>query len=90
MRLTLGNRYVVTKGSDNGTFEEGDHIYMQDEDHLICIGAGRWLDKDDVEEATKRMEVRVDIEWLQKKISKLRDELDFYSQLLSEAQIRGK
>ncbi len=37
--LEAGVRYVVTKGSDDGTLEVGDHIWL--EDNLVHCREGK-------------------------------------------------
>lgn len=69
--MEIGRRYVVTKASDDGTFEVGDHVIANDDGSINCIEAGGWIDPADVAEATAGMEVEIDREWLEKKKAKL-------------------
>jgi hypothetical protein len=68
-------RYIVTKASDNGTFEVGDHILINSDGSISCIEAQGWIDNCDVEEATKGIEIEIDHDWIERRKSKLRKEL---------------
>jgi len=60
-------RYVVTKASDDGTFEVGDHIKFLENGSILCVEAEGWIDKEYVEKASKGMEYELDkdyIRWL--------------------------
>ena len=61
--METNTRYIVTKGSDDGTFEEGDHIMLHKDGSIICKEAQGWIDKDDVEEAMKGVDYQVDWEY---------------------------
>jgi hypothetical protein len=76
MKLELGKRYIVTKSSDKGTFEAGDHIYLTKNNHIICKETNGWIDSSHVLDATKGMIVEIDKEWLLKRRKKLLDELE--------------
>lgn len=73
--MRIGVRYVVTKASDDGTFERGDHITANEDMTISCLEARGWIEKEDVPEATKGMECEVDKEWLQKKREKVEADL---------------
>lgn len=60
-------RHIVTKSSDDGTFEKGDHIIFNDDGSISCIEAMGWIPKDDVPSATIGMEFSPDMEWIEKK-----------------------
>jgi len=63
MTLEPGIHYIVTKGSDDGTLEVGDHIWL--EDNLVHCREGQgWLTLADTEEAMRGVEVTVDSNWL--------------------------
>lgn len=68
--------YLVTKASDDGTFEVGDHIWFQENGDISCREAAGWIDKEDVEEATKGWEIVVDQEYINKQRTKLLAELE--------------
>jgi len=57
IKMIPGIRYIVTKPSDDGTFELNDHIGMNDDGSIMISETGGWLTADAVEEATKGMEV---------------------------------
>jgi len=56
-KMIPGVRYIVTKQSDDGTFELNDHIGMNEDGSIMISETGGWLTADAVEEATKGMEV---------------------------------
>ncbi len=71
LRLEPNKRYIVTKASDDGTFEVGDHITLYVDGTLACFEAMGWIDANDVPAATQGMEVEVDKEWASKALSAL-------------------
>ena len=73
--MEIGKRYVVTKASDDGTFEKGDHISMSADGSINCLEAQGWIDAPDVAEATKGMKFEIDSVWIEKRKTKLRAEL---------------
>ena len=73
--MKQGLRYVVTKESDDGTFSVGDHIWMCVNGDVASQEAHGWIDKADIEEATRGMEVEVDSEWAERRRKKLLQEL---------------
>ena len=73
--MKQGLRYVVTKESDDGTFGVGDHIWMCVNGDVASQEAHGWIDKVDVERATRGMEVEVDVEWAEHRRNKLLQEL---------------
>lgn len=73
--MKLNNRYIVTKASDDGTFEIGDHISLTEAGSIICIEAQGWIDACDVPEATIGMETEIDIKWIEKERTKLLSKL---------------
>jgi len=68
-------RKVVTKKSDDGTFQVGDHIEVNSDGSISCIEAEGWIDAEDATEASKGMESIPDREWIQSRKDKLRAEL---------------
>ena len=73
--MQQGLRYVVTKASDDETFEVGDHILLCANGDIVNRDAQGWIDKVDVEEATRGMEVEVDSKWAERRRKKLLQEL---------------
>jgi hypothetical protein len=69
-------RHIVTKASNDGTFQVGDHIIFEADGSISCIEAKGWIDKDDVPSAIIGMESQPDRDWLQKRKEKLRDLLN--------------
>ena len=61
--LEAGVRYVVTKGSDDGTLDVGDHIWLE-RDLIHCREAQGWIAPEDTAEAMQGVEVAVDSNWL--------------------------
>ena len=74
-QMEVGKRYVVTKASEDGTFEIGDHISMNADGSINNREAQGWIDACDVAEATKGMEVEIDQQWIEQRKKKLLKEL---------------
>ena len=68
-------RHVVTKPSDDGTFEKGDHIIFNEDGSISCVEAIGWITVDKVPSATIGMESVPDTEWAEKKKARLMAEL---------------
>jgi len=62
--VKIGAWYVVTKPSDDGTFEVGDHISLCSDGAIACKEAQGWVDADEATEAMSGAEVIVDSEWI--------------------------
>lgn len=73
-------RYVVTKSSNDGTFEVGDHIKLLENGEIACIEAKGWIDKADVPEAIKGMECEIDKVWVDAQKLKLTKQLQELNQ----------
>lgn len=71
LKLEVGKKYVVTKESDDGTFEKGDHIALTADGCINCKEAQGWIEAADVPSATVGMEVEVDKEWVEKRKAEL-------------------
>lgn len=71
--MIVGKRYIITKSSDDGTFELGDHIMMNDDGSICCIEAQGWICESDVGDALKGAEYVVDVRYYEDKIEKLKD-----------------
>lgn len=67
--LEPGVRYVVTKGSDDGTLDVGDHIWLE-RDLIHCREAQGWIAPEDTAEAMQGVEVAVDMQWLKARIGR--------------------
>ncbi len=70
--MKIGAWYVVTKPSDDGTFEVGDHISLCS-DGAIAQG---WIDAKDAADAMRGVEVIVDSEWILIRRSRLLADLE--------------
>lgn len=64
LNMVVGKPYIVTKESDDGTFQVGDHISFYLDGSIVCKEACGWIDKNEVFEATKGMEIELDEEKL--------------------------
>jgi len=71
IEMKVGLPYIVTKASDDGTFEVGDHIYLIDNGDIACHEAEGWIDKEDMPESTIGMEIALDQERIEKRRNKL-------------------
>jgi hypothetical protein len=76
MKLEIGKRYIVTKSSDDGTFDVGDHINLLEDGCIICQEAEGWIAPNDVEEAMKGMVCEIDKEWIERRKEKITKELE--------------
>jgi hypothetical protein len=74
--MTLGMRYVVTKASDDETFEIGDHIWPEDDGSVSCREAGGWVDVEDVPAALVGVETVEDQQWVATRRAQLLKELE--------------
>jgi len=75
MKLEPGMRYIVTKGSDDGTLDVGDHIWLE-RDLIHCREAQGWSAPEDTAEAMQGVEVMIDDQWYKSHRSKLTKELE--------------
>ena len=71
--LKTGLRYIVTRGSDDGTLREGDRVVLEYDGALVCIEAEGFLPHEDVEDALKGAVLEIDKEWLEKEKQKAMD-----------------
>lgn len=83
--MKVGLRYVVTKASDDGTFNVGDHIWPEQDGSISCREAGGWVDEADVPEAIKGVETTIDREWANTKLAGLSKE---YNDLVALLEAR--
>ena len=74
VELQVGIWYVVTKGSNCGTFEPGDKIRLLDDGCILCDHQG-WIESEDVFDAVKGMEVELDKQWITNRRKRLEREL---------------
>lgn len=58
-KMQTNIRYLVTKGSNDGTFEVGDIIKLESNGDILCYQARGWITAEDVAEAVKGMEFEV-------------------------------
>ena len=69
--MKAGMRYIVTKASDDGTFQTGDHISVNTAGSINCIEAQGWIDACDVAEASAGMAVDIDRKWIARQKAKM-------------------
>lgn len=81
-KLVAGRRYIVTRSSDDGTFRIGDRIRVDHDGSILCAGEG-WITHEDVEEASKGIEVILDKEWYRSRKIALLAELDVIEEHLN-------
>jgi hypothetical protein len=67
IEMKVGLPYIVTRASDDGTFQVGDHIYLIDNGDIACHEAEGWIDREDVPESTIGMEIELDQELIEKR-----------------------
>jgi len=63
-----GIRYIVTKGSDDGTLQAGDHISLNEDGTVSCIEAMGWIEAEHVPEAMAGIEYEPDRAWAKRKL----------------------
>ncbi len=68
--------FVLNGNYENRIFLKGDHIYFNSDGTISCIEANGWIGKEDVNEATKGMEYKLDIGWFEKQRDFLQAKLD--------------
>jgi hypothetical protein len=82
--MEVGKPYIVTKPSDDGTFELGDHIMLCADGAIKCKEAMGWIIPSEVAEATKGMEVKFDMDRIEQHKQKLLKELAALNTLSAE------
>ena len=71
--LKKGLRYIVTRGSDDGTLLDGDRIQMDIDGALLCAEANGFIPPEEAEEALQGAVLEIDKEWLEKEKQKAMD-----------------
>ena len=54
--MKTGTRYVITKESEDGTFQIGNHVSLNDDGSINCQEARGWIDAEYAHDVTKGME----------------------------------
>ena len=72
-KLKTGLRYIVTRGSDDGTLREGDRITMAEDGSMGNLDAMGFLPPEEVEEALQGAVLEIDKNWLEKEKKKAMD-----------------
>ncbi len=67
-------RYVVTKGSDDGTFMAGDHVRLNGDGSISCREAAGWIEAEDVPASTKGWRLELDVDWYIARLTKIDEE----------------
>jgi len=63
--------YVVTKASDDETFEVGDHLQVCENGDIFCREAQGWIQNSEVHEALQGAEYELDRSWLDQETQSL-------------------
>lgn len=79
--MKIGAWYVVTKPSNDGTFEVGDHVMLLSNGDIACKEAQGWVDAKDAEQALSGAEVTIDVEWIAAKKARLLADLEKLEEL---------
>lgn len=74
--MEVNKIYIVTKESDDGTFEVGEHISLRSDGAIIGYDAHGWIPSENVDDAIKGMEVKIDDEYYARKKARLLMELN--------------
>lgn len=72
----ITSRHIVTKASDDGTFQVGDHIVFYDDGAVGCVEACGWIPAEEMPEAGQGMESEPDEDWMHTQKSYLLLQLD--------------
>ena len=75
--------YVITKGSDDKTLVKGDHIFLDEDNHMYCIEAHGWLQGDSIKEAMKGLEWEMDRDWWIRESEKCEERFRWLNGLVS-------
>lgn len=78
--MKVGIRYIVTKGSDDGTFEIGDHFVYQYDGKIVCYEARGWLNERDF----PSMEYKIDKDYYNLRKKELEKEIKLINEYLEE------
>ncbi len=65
-----GMRYIVTKGSADGTFQVGDHISLHKNGDVSCIEAQGWIAAEYVSAAMAGVEYEPDRAWAKRQLER--------------------
>lgn len=65
--MKVGTPYLVTKESDDGSFQVGDQITLTIDGSISNLQAEGWLEAEDLVDATAGMECEVDRARLQRR-----------------------
>lgn len=68
--MRLGMRYIVTKGSSEGTFQVGDHISLNKNGAVSCIEAQGWIEAVYVSAAMAGVEYEPDRAWAKRQLER--------------------
>ena len=79
--MKIGAWYVVTKPSNDGTFEVGDHVMLLFNGDIACNEDQGWVDAKDAEQALSGAEVTIDVEWIAAKKARLLADLEKLEEL---------
>jgi len=79
--VKIGAWYVVTKPSNDGTFEVGDHVMLLFNGDIACNEDQGWVDAKDAEQALSGAEVTIDVEWIAAKKARLLADLEKLEEL---------
>ena len=79
--MKIGAWYVVTKPSNDGTFEVGDHVMLLSNGDIACKEDQGWGDAKDAEQALSGAEVTIDVEWIAAKKARLLADLEKLEEL---------
>lgn len=81
MKLEPGIDYIVTNGSDDGTLEVGEHVWLDTQGYLRSREGRGWIHPPDLDEVLQGVEVVIDEQWRQSRISKLTKELEWLASM---------
>ncbi len=73
--MQIGKRYVITEPSDDGSFQKGDHVRVENDGDLLCFEAHGWIGADERGDALKGAKWELDKEHLMKRKAKLEADL---------------
>lgn len=69
--LVVGVQYLVTKGSDDETILEGDHLKLFNDGRLWCDETINWIEEKYVNDSLVGVELEIDVDDIKNKKNEL-------------------
>jgi len=79
-KLIPNIKYIVIKG--NETIDKNEVFKIDNRGYLINLTYGGWINPEDIKEALKNTEYKIDTKWLNKRKKELNEELKILKELI--------